>query len=1001
MKKNLISFRILLLFISLTFAFQAFAQEIQVSGKVTDAKDGSSLPGATVQVKGTTTGVLTDLDGKYTLKVKSGAVLSFSFIGYNPQEVAVTNQNTLNVSLQQASTMLDQIVVVAYGTKKKSDLTGTITSVTAKEFQKGNIASSEQLLMGKVTGLQITSSGGAAGAGSTIRIRGGASLNASNDPLIVIDGVPVEGNSLSGSANLLNTINPNDIESISVLKDASATALYGSRASNGVLIITTKKGAKGAVIFNFNTQASIGQVSNYKDNLSADEVRSIINADAATTGNQTYVKLLGNENTDWQKEIYQSAFGFDNNFSASGSIKNLPFRVSVGALTQDGVLKTNHFSRFTGGLNLSPKYFDDHLAVNLNLKYSMTQNRFADEGGAIGAAVNFDPTQQVMDATSVYGGYWEWLNSRGEPINTNGGAVAPNPLSLLEQRDNTSTVNRIIGNIQLDYKLHFFPDLHVLVNLGLDKGKGSGNDNQPSTMATAAYKGGIYSYYKQGKSNYLTDVSLFYSKEIPSAKSKLDVLAGHSYQDFYTDIYNYPKYNEAGEVDSTTIPTFTTDKPEYRLESYLGRVNYTYNEKYLLTASVRRDASSKFSPDNRVGYFPAVALAWKMNQEFFKNSKVVTDLKLRLGWGITGQQDLSNYYPYMAKYSQSQPTAQYQFGNSFYSFLRPGAYDANIKWETTTTSNIGFDFGFFSGRISGNIDIYQKKTKDLLSIVPIAPGANFDIQLLTNVGNMENKGVEFAINTIPVQNDKFSWSLGFNVTYNETKITNLLKNNIPGYTGIDVGNISGGTGNQIEKHAVGYAPNTFYVYKQIYDKTTGKPIEGLYEDLNRDGQITDADRYYYKKPAPDFMFGASTSLTYMKWSMGIVGHAMVGNYLYNNYNSEHGTLLGMKDPLLFTKTVSADYLKTNFVNMQYLSDYYVENASFFRLDNINIGYDAGKFFKNTVQLRITASVQNVFVITKYSGLDPEYSPSDLTKVGVDNVIYPRPRIYTVGFNLDF
>jgi len=999
MKKNLISFRILLLFVAWAFAFQAFAQDIQVSGKVSDAKDGSSLPGATVQVKGTTTGALTDIDGKYSLKAKSGSILTFSFIGYITQEVTITNQSKVDVLLQQASTMLDQIVVVAYGTKKKSDLTGTVTSVTAKEFQKGNIASSEQLLMGKVTGLQITSSGGAAGAGSTIRIRGGASLNASNDPLIVVDGVPVEGNGLAGSANVLNTINPNDIESISVLKDASATALYGSRASNGVLIITTKKGAAGAVKFNFNTQPSISQVADYVDVMNGDQIRSLINADAAATGINTYKNLLGNENTDWQKQIYQTALSWDNNLSASGSIKNIPFRASVGYLKQNGILKTNSFNRFAGSLNLSPKFFDDHLAINVNFKYTMTKNRFADEGGAIGGAVTFDPTQQVMNSDNVkYGGYWEWLAADGTPINTNGPASQPNPLSILKQRDNTSTVNRIIGNVQLDYKLHFFPDLHVLLNVGLDKMKGEGNDNRPATMASASYKNGIYQYYKQGKSNALTDISLFYTKELPSAKSKVDVLGGHSYQDFYTDIYNYPSYNEAGVVDSATIPAFDTDKPEYRLESYFGRVNYSYNEKYLLTASIRRDASSKFSPDNRVGYFPAVALAWRINQEFFKNSKVVTDLKLRLGWGVTGQQDIGNYYPYMSKYSRSTSTAQYNFGSTYYQFLRPSAYDVNIKWETTTTNNIGLDFAFYSGRISGSIDVYQKKTKDLLSIVPIAPGANFDISLLTNVGNMENKGVEFAINTIPVQKANFSWELGFNVTYNETKITNLLKNDDPNFKGIDVSNISGGTGNYIGKFTVGYAPYSFFVFKQVYDKNTGAPIEGLYEDINRDGTIDDLDRYYYKKPAPDFMFGVNTSLTYQKWSMGIVGHALVGNYMYNNFNSNNSTMRATKDPLNYIRNIGTDYDNTQFQNMQYLSDYYIENASFFRLDNLNFGYDAGKIFQNrSSQLRITASIQNLFVISKYSGLDPENSSS----TGVDNMIYPRPRIYSLGFNLDF
>jgi len=1001
MKFEFVKMKAMWFFLFALLTLSAAAQQKVITGKVTD-KGGLPIPGAAIVVKaetGAATGSVTDMDGKYRVEVsKDIKTLNFSFVGMKSIDEPINGRSVINIVLEEDRVLVSDVVVIAYGTSKKSDLTGTVTAVSAKEFQKGNIASSEQLLMGKVTGLQITSSGGAAGGGSTIRIRGGASLNASNDPLIVIDGVPVESNGISGSANLLNTINPNDIESISVLKDASATALYGSRASNGVLIITTKKGAVGAVKYNFNTQASVGMVAKYVDVLDGDQIRSIVNADALATGNNTYKNLLGTANTDWQKEIYQSALGWDNNINASGSIKNIPFRISTGYLTQDGILKTNNFKRFTGTLNLSPKFFNDHLSVNLNAKYSNTQNRFADEGGAIGGAVSFDPTQPVMKSGSAYGGYFEWLGADGKPINTNGGATAPNPLGLLLQRDNTSQVDRLIGNVQLDYKLHFLPDLHVMLNLGLDKATGSGNDNRPKTMATAAYKNGIYSYYKQGKSNTLTDVSLFYSKTLTEIKSKFDVLVGHSYQDFYTNVYNYPSYSQDGVVDAATVPAFATDKPEYRLESYLGRLNYTFNTKYLLTASIRRDASSKFSPSTRVGYFPAVALAWKMNEEFFKNSNVVSDLKLRLGWGITGQQDIGNYYPYMPRYSQSQSTAQYQFGSTFYNFLRPVAYDANIKWETTTTNNIGLDFGFFKGRISGSVDVYKKKTKDLLSVVPVAPGANFDISLLTNVGNMENKGVEFTINTIPVQTKDLTWNFGFNVTYNESKITNLLKQTDSSFTGIEVSGISGGTGNNIGKFAVGYAPYTFFVYKQVYDKTTGAPIEGLYEDLNRDGVIDAKDRYYYKKPAPDFMIGVNTQVTYKKWSIGLVGHAMLGNYMYNNFNSNNGTLRALKNPLLYIDNVSTNYLKTNFTNMQYLSDYYIENASFFRLDNINFGYNAGKIFKSSKsELHITASVQNVFVITKYSGLDPENASS----TGVDNVIYPRPRIFSVGFNLDF
>ncbi|MEP7319230.1 MAG: SusC/RagA family TonB-linked outer membrane protein, partial [Panacibacter sp.] len=751
----------------------AMAQDKLVTGKVTDAKDGRAIAGVSVLVKGTKVGTQTNADGIFKLSAPSSAkTLVVSYIGYTLQEVAIGNGET-NVSLAAAAVALNDVVVVAYGTRKKGDLTGSVTSVSAKDFQKGNIASSEQLLQGKVAGLQITSGGGSAGGGSKIRIRGGASLNASNDPLIVIDGVPVESNGLPGSSNLLNTINPNDIESMSVLKDASATALYGSRASNGVLIITTKKGVKGEIKFNFNTQASAGVVGGQTvDVLSGDQIRDIINADAAVTKNTTYQDLLGDANTNWQDAIYQTAGAYDNNISASGSIgKSLPFRLSLGYLNQDGILKTNNFDRLSSALNLSPKFFNDHLSVNLNLKASKTGNRFANEG-AIGSAVSFDPTQPLY-SDNKYGGYFEWLQADGKPIDL----ANRNPLGLLYLRDNTSDVNRFIGNIQLDYKLHFLPDLHVLVNLGIDNASGSGDDITDSISATNYKTAGYVSHYEQKKKNTLADVSLLYVKDLKGINSKFDLLVGHSYQDFVTEVTNFPAFGQDGDTIPNTTPTFLTDKPEYRLESYFSRLNFTIANKYLLTASIRRDASSKFSPDNRVGYFPAFAAAWKLKEEFFQTFNAMNELKLRLGWGITGQQDGIGYYSYLPRYTRSNNTgAQYQFGDAFYSYLRPEGYDANLKWETTTTSNIGLDFSFLNNRISGSTDFYKKKTKDLLSQVPVAPGANFVNLLTINVGNMEVKGFEFTLNTVPVRNANFTWELGFNYTYNESKITNLLQN---------------------------------------------------------------------------------------------------------------------------------------------------------------------------------------------------------------------------------
>jgi TonB-dependent starch-binding outer membrane protein SusC len=994
---------VLLLFILV--AFGASAQNT-VTGKVTDLKSGYGIQGVTVMVKGTKRATQTDANGNFSIAAPPSSTLIFTSAGYTPKDVAVASQSFLNVSMEVSAEKLNEVVVVAYGTRRKQDLTSAITSVSSKDFQKGFIPSSEQLLQGKVAGLQITSGGGAAGGGSTIRIRGGASLNASNDPLIVIDGVPVDNNNLPGSANLLNTINPNDIESMSVLKDASATALYGSRASNGVILITTKKGTKGKVRFNFNTDLSIGAIAKEVKVLNADQIRDIINTNAAATGNNTFKKLLGAANTNWQDQIYQKAFGNDNNISASGSIKNIPFRVSLGYLNQDGILKTDHFDRYSSSLNLSPDFFDNHLSINLNVKYSSTNNRFADQG-AVGSAVAFDPTQPVYDAThgGRWGGYYEWLQPGTTlPIDL----ATRNPLALLELRHNTSSVNRLIGNVQLDYKLHFFPDLHLQANIGLDDDRGSGNDNRDSIMATDYKTFGRYSYYKQSKQNTIYEFSLFYTKNIESIKSKVDVLLLHGYQDFLTNVYNYPSFGQNGDTIANSVPThpnkgingqLPADKPEYRLESYLGRLNYSYDNRYFLTASVRRDASSKFSPATRVGYFPAASVAWKLNEDFFRTSTVITELKLRGSWGITGQQDIGGtggsfnpIYPYLPVYSYSNSAAEYQFGSVYYNYLRPGAYDPNIKWETTTTSNIGLDFGFLNNRISGSLDFYDKKTKDLLSPVNQAPGQNFDITIVTNIGNLESKGFEFVLNTTPVKTKNLSWDFGFNVAYNNVKITNLG----PQVNSIPQSNISGGTGNQIGIFAVGYAPYTFNVYQQIYDSKTGKPIEGLYEDRNRDGTVSAADEYYYKKPAPDILLGINTQLNYKKWSLGLAAHGSFGNYLYNNYNSNNGVLRIIKNPINVIGNASVNYLATGFVNNQYLSDYYIENASFLRLDNINIGYNLGKVFKNSF-LRLNANVQNVFVITKYSGLDPENSDPH----GVDNNIYPRPRIFSLGANLDF
>ena len=991
----------LLFMMTVVFSISAFAQERVVTGKVTDSKDGSPLSGVTVQVKGTKNATQTATDGSFKIKVSSDdAILVLSSVGFAKQEVAASS-SPISVSLVQSNASLSEVVVVAYGTKKKADLTGAVTSVSAKDFQQGNINSSEQLLQGKVAGLQVTSGGGQPGGGSSIRIRGLSSLNATSDPLIVIDGVPVAGNSLGNSAqNLLSTIDPNDIESMSVLKDASAAALYGSRASGGVIIITTKKGAKGRIKFNYNTKFSVGEVPGEVSVLNGDQVRSIIKSDAAAVpADAKYVNLLGKANTDWQKQIYQAAIGFDNNLSASGAIGILPFRASLGYLDQTGILKTDKFKRISTSLNLSPKFFDDHLSVSLNFKYSHNSSRYADQG-AVGSAVTFDPTQAV-NQKNQFGGYFEWLTGGGIPIGTNGGSVQPNPLSLLEFRNHTGNIDRYLGNVQLDYKLHFFPDLHILVNVGADYATNVEQDNQQTNLVSTyqtTYSGSYY-HFLQGSKNTLADVSLFYSKDLKSINSKIDVLALHSYQKFETDVYTNPTYGTARDNGKDTVIsspiTYPTDKPTYALESYLGRVNLTIANYYLLTASIRSDASSRFAPGHRIGNFPAAAAAWKLKDQFFKNVPEISDLKLRIGVGTTGQQDIGQDYYYAPNYYKSTNAgAQYQFGNTFYSFLRPTVYNPALTWESTTTYNAGLDFGILKNRISGNIDVYDKKTKNLLANIPIAPGANFDVQEYENIGSMESKGVELVINTVPIRNKNYTWDLGFNVTYNHTEITDLGDRTFP------VGGISGGTGNSIGYYEKGYDPSSFYVNKQVYDPKTGTPIEGLYADVNRDGQINGSDLVHYKKASPDFLLGFTTQVTYKKYSLGFTAHGSVGNYLYNNVNSNHGFLTGnggMENPLNFIQNGTSNYLATRFSGAQWLSNYYIENASFIRLDNINFGYNVGKIIHNSASIRVNANIQNVFVITKYSGLDPENSSSN----GIDNTIYPRPRTFTLGLNLDF
>lgn len=985
----------------------ASAQTGSLSGKVVD-ENNQALPGASVSIKTLNIGTSTDVNGNFRLTgLPDGSqMVSVTFIGYllATRTVTISGDTRMDVSLLPDQQNLDEVVVIGYGTQQKKDITGAVTTISTKDFQKGVFTSPEQLIAGKVAGVQITSNSGAPGSGSTIRIRGGSSLNASNDPLIVLDGVPLDNNSISGAPSALSLINPNDIETFTVLKDASSTAIYGNRGSNGVILITTKKGSSGGPVFTFGTLASIGTISRKADILSAGEFKDLVSGATLSIATPALKALAGTAATDWQEEIYQNAFSTDNNFSMSGSMKNLPYRVSLGYLNQDGILRTGNVQRTSLALNINPKLLDNSLKIDINLKGSYNKNRYADQG-AIGAAANFDPSQPVLSGNANYGGYWEWL----DPASTNGlrGLAPKNPLGLLEQRDDNSDVYRSIGNIQFDYALPFLKELRANLNLGYDISKGSGNilvsDVAASSFkrfidAKSTARSGVNNEYLQDKTNMVGDFYLNYAKDLKSIKSRVDVTAGTSYQAFKANEYFFADFSRDGVKRPNSDPNFPMDKPENRLLSYYGRAIYTFADKYILTGTVRADGSSRLSPDNRWGVFPSGAFAWRISQEpFMLDSKTISELKLRIGYGVTGQQDGISNYSYLGNYALSNNTAQYELGGTFYNLYRPSAYNPNLKWEETTTTNLGLDYGISQGRVYGSIDYYKKKTKDLLNVITQPAGTNFINEFIANVGNMENEGLEFILHTIALDKADFKLDFGFNATYNKNRITNLTSVPDPNFIGNKIGGISGGTGNTIQINSTGYNRASFYVYQQVYNQA-GKPLEDVFVDRNGDGRLSDNDLYRYKDADADIYLGFSTNFTFKKWNGGFVLRSNINNYVYNNVASSTGTYRNIFNPLNYLNNGSSDILNTRFSgagDRYFLSDYYIQNASFLKMDNISLGYQVGKVLNGKASLRINANAQNVFVLTKYDGIDPEING------GIDNNFYPRPRTFVLGLNLDF
>lgn len=1007
MKKSLRLKALLTLLVGLFLSIGAFAQQIAVKGHVKDTT-GEPVIGANVLVKGTTNGTITDFDGNFMLNVPKDAILSVSFVGYKSAEVKAAS--TVMVTLEDDSQVLDAVVVIGYGSVKKNDMTGSVTAIKPDKLNKGLITNAQDMMTGKIAGVSVISKGGAPGEGATIRIRGGSSLTAENDPLIVIDGLAMDNKGVKGLANPLSMVNPNDIESFTVLKDASATAIYGSRASNGVIIITTKKGQAGArPTISYDGNVSVSTVKSTVDVMDGDQFRSFIK-DIWGEDSEAYSKL-GNANTDWQKEIFRPAVSTDHNLTISGGLKNMPYRVSFGYTNQNGIVKTSKFERYTASVSLAPSFFEDHLKVNANLKGMIAKNRYAD-GNAVGSAVSFDPTQSVRSDDPYhqyyFDGYFQW-NTDASSLNddtwkrTFNGNAPGNPVALLEEKDDRAISKSLIGNLELDYKFHFLPDLHAHVNGGMDLSTGKQYTDVSPYSSTNNYYGS-YGWEQKDKYNLSLNAYLQYSKDFTD-KHRFDVMAGYEWQHFhdtsdqeYWGLYplsNNVVENRGQRYNNTSSGSAT----ESYLVSFFGRVNYTLLDRYLFTATVRQDGSSRFHKNNRWGLFPSFALGWKLKEEaFLKDVDVLSDLKLRLGYGITGQQNInSGDYPYLAVYETNKDGAYYPILGEGITY-RPNAYNPDLKWEKTTTYNVGLDFGFLNNRINGAVDYYYRKTTDLLNSVFVSAGTNFKNKVLSNVGSLENSGIEFSINSKPVVTTDWTWDLGFNITYNKNEITKLTTGDSENYYVAAGDNIGGGRDMKAMAHAVGHPASSFYVYQQVYDEN-GKPIENEFVDRNGDGTINGDDRYFYKKPTADVLMGLTSRLSYKSWDFSFSLRASLNNYVYNsveaggsdcNPTSVYSFGALNNRPLMGV----ANNIQSKNDNTL-LSDYFVQNASFMKCDNITLGYSFKKLFGAPIGGRVYAAVQNVFTITKYKGLDPE------VEKGLDNNIYPRPLTTLIGLSLNF
>ena len=999
MRKHFMFKVLLTLVVGLFLSVGAFAQQIAVKGIVKDTA-GEPVIGANVSVKGTTNGTITDFDGNFQLSANKGDIIVISFIGFTAQELPATAE-LMNVVLKDDSEMLSEVVVIGYGVAKKNDLTGSVTAMKPDEMNKGLVTNAQDMMQGKIAGVNVTSASGTPGAGAQIRIRGGSSLNASNDPLIVIDGLAMDNSGVQGLSNPLSMVNPNDIETFTVLKDASATAIYGSRGSNGVIIITTKKGKSGSKpTVNYSGNVSVSTKKKTIEVMDGNEFRQFV-TNMYGEGSAA-VNTLGTANTDWQSEIYRAAVSTDHNVTISGGLQNMPYRATVGYTNQQGILKTSKFERLTASLNLSPSFFEDHLKVNLNAKGMIAKTRYANTS-AVNAAVWMDPTQDIYDSRDEYknfGGYFQWtsngaaLNDPNWPLTYNTLATK-NPVALLDQQDDNATSKTFIGNAEFDYKVHGFEDLRLHMNLGADYSTGKQTTIISPYSSTNHYYGWD-GWTETDKYNLLFTAYAQYMKDFNEAHH-FDIMGGYEWQHFHREgmsngwgYYQNTHNEKAGqktEHNANNNPWAT----ENYLVSFFGRANYSLLDRYMLTATVRYDGSSRFK--DHWALFPSFAFGWRIKEEaFLQDVEALSDLKLRLGYGQTGQQEGIGDYNYFASYNVNTAV------DSFYPLIgngqlnRPNAYNNNLTWETTTTYNAGLDFGFWNGRLTGNIDWYYRETTDLLNTVSVAAGSNFRNQVMSNIGSLKNTGIEASINWKAISNNDWLWDLGFNLTYNENEITELVDGDYQ-----LTGGISSGTGNMCQAHAVGHPAGSFYVYQQVYDKN-GLPIEGAVVDRNGDGTITTADKYLYKSPSAPWTAGFTSKLMYKNWDFSFSLRASFDNYVFNDLEAGASNISSSQ------VLAQSGYLSNRPLNVLekawqtydwVLSDYFVQNGSFLKCDNITLGYSFDKLFGAKIGGRVYATASNVFTITNYKGIDPEVAG------GIDNSLYPRPFTALVGLSLNF